>query len=187
MTAQHETRASTAGANAGSSAGRAERLLRHEFTVNAPASAVWRAWSSTAGLQSFLAAKANVELAIGGAYEVFFDPSDERFSTKGCKLMSYVPQEMISFQWTLPRDMFPELAGSPTWVVVQLRPAGADRTEVSITQLGWGTGENWDRAYDHMPAGWQMVAKQLEQRFESGPIDWEAQRQLWEERRRESR
>src|SRR6185312_9830512 len=169
MSAQQAIPESTAHAKAGTPApSHSERALRQVFIVNAPTSAVWEALSSAAGLETFFAAKANVELKIGCAYEIFFDPTDERFSTKGCKLLSYSPQEMISFQWTLPRDMFPELADSPTWVVVQFRPAGAERTEVSITQLGWGTGENWDRAYGHMPAGWQMVAQQLEQRFESG-------------------
>ena len=83
--------------------------------------------------------------------------------------------------------MFPDLAEAAIWIVVQLRSAGPHRTEVRITQLGWGTLPLRDRAFTHMLAGWQMVATQLEQRFESGPLDWEAVRRMWQERRPESR
>lgn len=69
---------------------------------------------------------------------------------------------------------------------MQLRPVEASRTELRITQLGWGTGAVWDRAYAHMQVGWQMAATMLEQRFERGPMDWEAQRQMWQDARRQA-
>ncbi|HEX5461777.1 MAG TPA: SRPBCC domain-containing protein [Steroidobacteraceae bacterium] len=163
-----------------------ERALHLQRIVNAPGSAVWQAWATADGLKSFLAPEANVEPKIGGAYELFFNPADERMSTKDCKLLSYLPGEMISFQWSLPGDVFPELPKAATWVVVQLRPQGASRTEVRVTQLGWGTGPVWDRAYAHMQIGWEMAVTMLEQRFERGPIDWEAQRRMWQEARRQA-
>src|SRR6185312_2551105 len=89
-----------------------------------------------------------------------------------------------SFQWRLPGDLFPELAEATMWMVVQLRPVETDRTEVRITQLGWGAGPLWDSAYSHMQHGWQMAAAQLWQRFERGPLDWGAPCGMWQEPRR---
>ena len=160
-----------------------ERALRVEVKVSAPVEAVWNAWSNSEGVQTFLAQKANIQLKPGGPYEVFFNPADERMTTQGCKLLSYVPGEMISFQWILPGDMFPQLRETPTWVAVQMRPAGTNRTAVSITQLGWGEGAEWDRAYHHMGKGWEMAAAMLQQRFEQGPIDWAAQEMMWKQAR----
>lgn len=186
MSAQHSDEASVAGAgNPARALGHSERALRLERIVNAPSSAVWEAWATADGLKSFLAPQANVEPRIGGAYELFFNPADERMSTKGCKLLSYLPGEMISFQWSLPGDVFPELPKAATWVVVQLRPQEGGRTEVRVTQLGWGTGPIWDRAYTHMQTGWEMAVTMLEQRLERGPIDWEAQRRMWQDARRQ--
>jgi hypothetical protein len=34
-------------------------------------------------------------------YEIYFDPKDERKGTKGLKILSYAPEEMISFQTTV--------------------------------------------------------------------------------------
>lgn len=163
-----------------------ERVLRVEVTVNAPVEAVWKVWSAAEGVQTFLAQKANIEFKIGGPYEIYFNPADERMSTKGCKLLSYAPREMISFQWILPGDLFPQLRKTPTWVVVQMRPAGAGRTAVTISQLGWGHTPEWDRAYAHMEKGWQMAAAMLQQRFDRGPIDWAAQRMMWQSARAET-
>lgn len=160
-----------------------ERALSVSTTVSASVEEVWNAWATEEGVQSFLAQKAHIESKVGGPYEVYFNPADERMSTRGCKLLSVVPLEMISFEWLLPGDVFPQLRKSTTSVRVQMRPAGADRTEVTITQLGWGEGAEWDRAYQHMEKGWQMAAILLQQRFESGPIDWPAQQQMWKEAR----
>jgi uncharacterized protein YndB with AHSA1/START domain len=164
----------------------AERALRVEVTVTAPIAAVWEAWSTTEGIQSFLAPRARVEQTISGPYEVFFNPADERMSTKGCKLLSYVPERMIAFQWRLPLDLYPQFAHEPTWVVVELHPAGVGRTRVTITQWGWGTGPVWDEAYRHMQLGWETAARQLEQRFERGPIDWSSILMMWQDARRQS-
>lgn len=59
---------------------------------------VWRVWTTSKGAEEFFAEKANIQLAIGGPYEIQFDPKDERSGTKGLKILSYSPNEMISFQ-----------------------------------------------------------------------------------------
>ncbi len=72
----------------------AERMIRKEALIKAPIADVWRAWSSSQGAREFFAPKANIELEVGGPYEISFDPSDESQGTKGLKLLSYVPLEM---------------------------------------------------------------------------------------------
>ena len=43
-------------------------------------------------------------------------------STKGRKVLSYEPERMVSFEWNLPLDEFPELKNNLTWVVVDFTP-----------------------------------------------------------------
>lgn len=149
----------------------ADRMIRKETVVKATLADVWRAWSSPEGAREFFAPKANIQLEVGGAYEIFFDPADERQSTKGLKLLSYIPLEMISFQWNAPPSM-PEVRKSPTWVVVQLRPESGGRVAVTLTHLGWKEGEQWDQAFQYFTRAWDIVLKNLEHRFSLGPIDW---------------
>src|SRR5579884_2596281 len=96
----------------------AGRLVRVAGDVNGPVSEIWRVFTTSEGAEEFCAQKANNQLAIGGAYEIQFDPNDERSGTKGLKILSYAPGEMISFQWNAP-PQFPAVRNGGTWVVVE--------------------------------------------------------------------
>ena len=62
-----------------------DRAVRVEGIVNAPVREVWRVFTTSEGAEEFFAQKANIALAIGGPYEIQFDPNDERSGTKGLK------------------------------------------------------------------------------------------------------
>lgn len=156
------------------------RMVRVEGDVNAPVSDVWRVFTTTEGAEEFFAERANIQLAIGGPYEIQFDPNDERSGTKGLKILSYAPEEMISFQWNAP-PQFPEVRNGGTWVVVEMHPIDAYRTHVTITHLGWKTGAEWDQAYAHFQRGWSELMSRLEKRFTDGPIDWSKQHMMYQE------
>ena len=156
------------------------RAVRVETTVKAPVSEVWRVWTTSQGAEEFFAQKANIRLAIGGPYEIQFDSNDERSGTKGLKILSYAPEEMISFQWNAPPE-YPDVRNGGTWVVVQMRQEGTDRTRVTVTHLGWKEGPEWDRAYDHFVRGWDDLMKRLERRFTDGPIDWSKERMMYQD------
>jgi uncharacterized protein YndB with AHSA1/START domain len=156
------------------------RGVRVEATVKAPVAEVWRVWTTSEGAEEFFAEKANIRLAIGGPYEIQFDPKNEQSGTKGLKILSYAPDEMISFQWNAPTE-YPEVRNGGTWVVVQMRPEGTDRTHVSVTHYGWRDGAEWDQAYAHFVRGWGDLMKRLERRFTDGPIDWKRERMMYQE------
>lgn len=157
-----------------------ERVVRVEGDVNAPVAEVWRVFTTSGGAEEFFAQKANIELKIGGPYEIQFDPKDERSGTRGLKILSYLPEEMISFQWNAP-PQFPEVRNGGTWVVVEMRPIGAGRTHVTTTHVGWKNGPEWDQAYAHFQSGWSGLMDRLEQRFTDGPIDWNKQHMMYQE------
>src|SRR6266404_8316275 len=90
------------------------RWVRVEATVKAPVAEVWRVLTTSEGAEEFFAEKANIRLAVGGPYEIQFDPKDERSGTKGLKILSFLPEEMISFQWNAPPEM-PEVRNGGTW------------------------------------------------------------------------
>jgi uncharacterized protein YndB with AHSA1/START domain len=154
------------------------RWVRVEATVKAPVPEVWRVFTTSEGAEEFFAQKANIRLAIGGPYEIQFDPKNEQSGTKGLKILSYAPGEMISFQWNAPTE-YPEVRNGGTWVVVQMRPDGADRTHVTVTHYGWKEGHEWDQAYAHFERGWGDLISRLERRFTDGPIDWDKERMMY--------
>lgn len=157
----------------------ANRFVRVEAEVHGPISEVWRVFTTSQGAEEFFAQKANIALALGGPYEIQFDPNDERSGTRGLKILSYAPEEMISFEWNAPPE-YPEVRNGGTWVVVAMRPIDAFTTQVTITHLGWKQGPQWDRAYPHFQQGWSELMTRLERRFTDGPIDWSKQKMMYQ-------
>jgi len=151
-----------------------DRLIQKEVIVSASLDEVWEAWTTLAGVKTFFASKANVELAIGGPYEMFFnlDAPPGSQGGEGLKVLSYLPKEMLSFEWNAPPD-FPTLREKElTWVVVQFEPLQSNRVRVKLTHLGWKDGDEWERLYQYFLRAWEIVLGRLVYRFSSGPLDW---------------
>ena len=142
-----------------------ERVLRKEVIVSAPVSAIWKAWTTNEGLESFFCKKANVALKVGGPYELAMTldlPVGQR-GTEGCHVLSYVPERMLSFEWNAPPTI-PALrdANALTHVVVEFRPIGGGVSEVRLSQLGWGEGDDWDKCYGYFDRAWSNVLANLQ-------------------------
>lgn len=145
-----------------------ERAIEREAVVALPPSEVWRLWTTDAGLCEWLVGGANVALAVGGAYELFFAadaPAGER-GGEGCRVLAYLPERMVSFTWNAPPS-FPEERRLRTWVVVELLPTGSGATRVRLTHLGWpesgwrGEGR-WPEVYAYFERAWTSVMRALE-------------------------
>jgi uncharacterized protein YndB with AHSA1/START domain/uncharacterized protein YciI len=142
------------------------RQLRKEVIVEAPRDSVWEAWATPEGIASFSAPEANIEFKVGGKYEWLFvldAPAGSR-GGEGCRILSYLPKEMLSFSWNAP-PKFPEAREYRTRVVLQFADAGPGRTKVTLTHLGWGDDKIWDPVYDYFDVAWGYVLTGLQKRF----------------------
>ncbi len=151
----------------------AERALDKEVVVKAGAEQVWQAWTTKAGITSFMAPDAVIEARVGGAFHVHFDPLAEP-GGKGAddmRFMALQPPRMLSFDWNAPPSL-PEARAQRTFVVVRLAPVDEKTTRVTLHHTGWGDGGEWDKAYAYFDRAWGMVLGNLQKRFESGPVDW---------------
>ena len=149
-----------------------ERMIRLSEVIPAPAHDVWRAWTTHDELQTFFGAENHVKIEVGGPYEIYFmmnAPEGSRGS-EGCKVLAFVPDEMLAFSWNAPTTM-PDVRKERTQVVLRLLPAGKNRTEVRLTQLGWGVSEQWDQAFAYFSKAWPNVLKGLREHFEGVTTD----------------
>jgi len=150
-----------------------DRVIRKHLIVSAAAREVWTTWTTREGVRTFFAPEANVDLRIGGPYEMLFDADAPVGSQggEGLRILSYLPQEMLSFEWNAPAA-YPAVRQEKTWVIVQLQPLGAGSTGVALTHLGWQKSREWDQVYDYFVRAWEVVLGRLQYRFSVGPIDW---------------
>ena len=143
------------------------RQLVIEVEVPAPVSEVWKAFSTSEGLRTWLFPHATVELKPGGDWLVRFPGG----STGGGTIVSFVPEKEIVISALAP-DKFPHVRAERTRAVFQFEPRG-NATIVRLTQSGWKSGDEWTNAYEYLLAGNAQLLASLHKRFVNGPVDWE--------------
>lgn len=148
-------------------------MIRKAVDVAASADDVFKAWTTSEGAVTFFAPKASVELAVGGAYEMVFDRKQKKGlrGSEGCKILSFVPGEFLSFTWNAPPSM-PTVRKVHTWLVLHFQPLSPQKTRVSMIHLGWQAGEEWQKALKYFDRAWEVVLGRLQYRFSKGPINW---------------
>lgn len=151
----------------------AARQIRYEFTVAASPGAVWGAWTTPAGLRSFFAPAAVIELETFGRFDIHFDPNAPpgKRGAEGNVVLGVDPERMLTATWDAPPE-YPAVRAQRTFLEIRLAPEGTSGTRVVITQSGFGTGGEWDEVYRYFEGAWTWVAAALQYRFEVGPIDW---------------
>jgi uncharacterized protein YndB with AHSA1/START domain len=145
------------------------KVLVLEVTVPAPRADVWKAFSTSEGLSSWLAPSVVVDLKPGGDWMVRLPGG----SSAGGTIVSFVPQKEIVISALAP-EKFPTVRAQRTTARFTLEDHGTG-TLVRLTQTGWKDGDEWDRAYEYLTAGNAQLLATLHRRFVSGPIDWSKQ------------
>jgi len=141
------------------------KVIEKVRVVNCSIGTVWWKWTTHEGLLTFFGRENKIDFKLGGSYEIYFlldNPEGQR-GGEGNKIISYVPEEMLSFTWNAPLE-YPEIRNHDhtTWVVVNFNPFDDVKTEVTIKHLGWLTGEKWDKVYNYFDSAWARVLDWLE-------------------------
>ena len=152
-----------------------DRLIRAEITVPANLDAVWEAWTTEAGINTFFGPAGRVELRVDGPYEILFDLEAEpgQRGGEGLRILAIQPKSMLSFTWNAPPRL-PNVRRQRTHVVVRFKELSQGGTQVTLTHDGWGEGEEWDQAFAYFSRAWgEVVLPRLRYRFSVGPVDWD--------------
>ena len=73
--------------------------------------------------------------------------------------------------WNAPPHL-PEARKQRTHVTVRLVQKAPGQTVVRVHHDGWGSGGEWDKAFEYFSEAWGHVLRQLKERFAKGPKDW---------------
>jgi uncharacterized protein YndB with AHSA1/START domain len=143
-----------------------EKALQFEVEVAAKPAEVWEAFTTSAGLDTWLWQDCTVDLRAGGEWMVHFPGG----KTGGGTIIGFRPQQQLVLHALAP-DQFPEVRRVGTTATFDFAPAG-EHTRVTLTQTGWKSGKEWDDAYDYLASGNAQLLEQLYVRFARGPIQW---------------
>ena len=145
------------------------RQIEKTSTIDAPVDVVWKAWATSDGLRSWLAADAKVDLRLNGAYEIAFDttPPPGLRGSEGCQVLSFIPQRMLSFSWNAPPSQ-PTMRLRRTFVVLEFAPTADGKTNLKLTHGGWHKGAEWDETYAYFDNAWGRVLELCKEKVRPG-------------------
>jgi uncharacterized protein YndB with AHSA1/START domain len=144
-----------------------EKALVIEVNVPASRAEVWKAFSTSEGLSTWLTPGAVVDLRPGGEWTAHYPGG----KTGGGTILSFVPEKEMVLSAMAP-EQFPTVRTMRTTARFEFESRG-EVTIVRLTQTGWKNGPEWDRAYEYLTAGDAELLATLHRRFVNGPIDWE--------------
>lgn len=145
--------------------------LRHEAMIDAPAKEVWKAFTTSEGLKSWMAPHASIDLRVGGKmlanYHADGKLGDE--NTIENTILSFEPERMISIQATKPPAGFPFKASiKDMWSVMYFEPVGADRTRLSLCGMGFKDDAESMKMREFFDKGNAYTLEQLRKKFGRG-------------------
>lgn len=124
----------------------------------------WKKWTEVEKLKSWLTNDANIELKVGGLYELFWEPEHpEQNSTIGCKVLALEPLSEITFEWKgpIPFADIMNVTPLPTWVRVTFHEIGKNQTSIQLKHFGWQTSPRWDEAKKWQRNAWLQAFARL--------------------------
>ncbi|MGZ6017268.1 MAG: SRPBCC family protein [Phenylobacterium sp.] len=125
------------------------RLLQDTVRIHAPAAVVWKALTDQASYRAWVAPGSVIDLRVGGRVDVTFDPKAKASDPPDIsqEITAYLPGRMIAFR-NLRSPPLPGAAAYPKLaIVMDLTPLGGGDTEVSLSQVGYGAGADFDALY----------------------------------------
>jgi uncharacterized protein YndB with AHSA1/START domain len=139
-------------------------VKRQDFTLDipAPVDQVWRSLTTADGIKEYFPAQPNIELKVGGKYELFAGSRNH--------VLTFLPGKMLMTTGSAP-PQFPNVRKGGTWGVFQFNPIeGGKATRLRLTVLGWRDGKEWDDAFAYFVKNNPVFLKMIRKRFISGPL-----------------
>lgn len=139
-----------------------------EGEIAAPLADVWSAWTTSAGLKSWMAPHADFDLRVGGLMRANYDPKGSLGDggTIENRILSFEPQRMLSIRVSKAPDNFPFAARVPEmWTVLYFDPVSADRTRLRIVGLGFTEDAESQKMKGFFQKGNDYTLSMLQKRF----------------------
>jgi uncharacterized protein YndB with AHSA1/START domain len=148
---------------------RAGESIVAEGVVSASVTDVWNAWATTAGLKSWLAPHADIDLRLDGLMRSNHDPKGVLGDpgTIENKVLAYEPERMLSIKVAKAPEKFPfKTRIGDMWTVLYFQPTADGKTALRIVGMGFGSDDESQKMKAFFDQGNAYTLAQLQKRFQ---------------------
>ena len=153
------------------------RVLQLSILVPAGPDKVWEAISTEAGWKTWAAPVVHIDWKVGGTIETNYTAGKAKGDPSNIvnRIEAYVPGRMLAIRnIQAPKGFFSTDAFGQTATILELDPVAEGQTRVTLTNVGYGQGADFDSVYNHFEWGDAYTLAELAKRFETGPAKWAA-------------
>lgn len=132
------------------------RFYEDSLVIAAPVAKLWAAFTDQAEFRRWSAPVSAVDFRLGGAIEASYDPKGRIGDPDNIKnaFIAYVPERLLVFRNVqAPAGLPGREAYGRTVKVVEFAALGPDSTKVTVSGVGFGTGEDFDKLYGFFVGG----------------------------------
>jgi uncharacterized protein YndB with AHSA1/START domain len=155
-----------------------ERVLELSVDVPAPVRDVWNAFATSEGFASWAAPVASVDLRDGGMIESSYDRSAKIGAPGNIRnaIVLVVPERLLVMRnvQAPPKVPFDVPTFQKLYTFIGFTPLGPGATRVTLQNPGYRDGPLYDGVYAAFKGGNTWSFMKLKERFETGPVDWNA-------------
>jgi uncharacterized protein YndB with AHSA1/START domain len=115
-----------------------------EVEIDASVDDIWNAFTTTEGLQSWVAPLADIDFRVGGKWRANYKEDGELGDANTIEntILCYDPKRMISLKATgFPEGFEFEEAARETWSIFYFQPVSDTKTRITIVGLGYNESE----------------------------------------------
>ena len=146
------------------------KIISRTVELNCTRQKAFEMFTKNQLLEKWLCDRADVEVVVGGRYELFWNPPPENAGTVGCGITAMEKDKFLAFNWKGPNmfDSFMNRIDPLTHVVVffSAKRDGAC-TDVHLIHSGWGTSQEWDEAREWFEKAWGGALQTLQKYLEA--------------------
>ena len=144
-----------------------QKRLDFFIDLPAPVDQVWDCFATRAGVITWLSPDADIDLQPGGHWYAKYPGAP----AAGGIIVNFTPQQQITIHAMAP-ETFPTVRREGTTAVFTFVALDDSHTRLYLSQVGWKSGEEWDKAYAYLAQGNAYLLTGLRDRFVQGPVDW---------------
>jgi uncharacterized protein YndB with AHSA1/START domain len=139
-----------------------------EGMIAAPVEAVWAAFTTKEGQESWNVAHAEIDLKIGGLMRTHYDAAGRIGDPNTIEntILSFEPRRMLAIQVKNPPEKFPyKSAIQKMWTVLYFETAGPSLTRLRLVGTGYGDDEESKKLRGFFERGNAYTLKKLQEKF----------------------
>jgi uncharacterized protein YndB with AHSA1/START domain len=139
-----------------------------EGIIEAPIDAVWAAFTTNQGQESWNVAHAEVDLKVGGKMRTHYDANGRIGDPNTIEntILCFEPKRMLAIQVINPPEKFPyKNAIKKMWTVLYFDDAGPSRTRLRLVGTGYGDDEESKKLRNFFDRGNSYTLKKLQEKF----------------------